>query len=669
MKKVTTMKRSLLCAAAVALAGPASAGGRLDTFKFTGQSTQFPGIEDVEIVPIFWDARCSNIVYTVDTIPAISFNNTTIPASVFAAEFQASFQSWNAIRTSFISMNVGQVRTIGNGNRRFDFINELTFETPAGSGFLASSPSTSLQEDATFAVGDDIDGDGDNDVFNPAAAGRNTCFDSDNDGDIEFPAGDYKAGTILDNDVQFNNRLAPGAVWELTPASTAAGQQSGIDIQAVAIHEFGHSHGLAHSLINQISDKDGTGSTMFPFIDIDDRFSEAGQRTLHTDDIAWSSFSYPEGSASAGPGALQTGDVAFSREYGLITGSYKRNGFGVLGGEVAAISNSSKRAVVEGYAGKARAFFDGVDVLVGPIANSVISDQYVIPVPKGPYRLRMEALDGDPAATGNISLTAQIGGINGQHVYGEGFFAGNKEAELESRPGKKATITVKEGRTSAGNNIITNRQVVLRNAGAFTNIGTGAAIGQLDVIYAERFSNTSVLAQLNAGATLTTALFRTGVFDASLIPAFKEAGVYLGRRSADGLNATLLEKLFADEEEAEDGPRDFIGQDGDLAPLFLKTEDDEDDEGDDDDDRRSSPRGMEALRARLAADPTLDIFAVLKAKNPAPVGDSGIPPLLGVQATAANAATGNSFLSTNGGPLTRRPSTNFIVELRFTPAN
>lgn len=415
------MKRILLGAAAFALAGPATAGGQLDTFKFTGQSTQLPGAEDVEIVPIFWDARCSSITYTVDTIPAIGKDGATIPASVFAPEFQASFQKWNEIRTSYISMNVGQTRTIGNGNRRFDFINELTFETPAGSGFLASSPSTSLQEDATFAVGDDIDGDGDSDVFNPATAGRNSCYDHDNDGDIEFPAGFYKAGTILDNDVQFNNRLAPGAVWELTPSSTlATDTQSGIDIQAVATHEFGHSHGLAHSLINQISNIDGTGSTMFPFIDIDDRLSEVAQRSLHTDDIAWSSYAYQEGSASSGPGALQAGDVAFSREYGLITGSYTRNGFGVLGGEVAAISNSSKRAVVEAYSGKARAFStNGFNVLVGPIANSIISDQYVIPVPKGPYRLRVEALDGDPAATGNISTTAQIGGILGQHVYGE----------------------------------------------------------------------------------------------------------------------------------------------------------------------------------------------------------------------------------------------------------
>ncbi len=642
------MKRILMCASALAIAATqAYAGGRLDTFKFTGESNFIPGFEDVEIVGIFWDDRCTNVSYTVDDIPAIGLGGTLIPASVWGPVMQTALESWNNIPTSYIEMNVvGDPVTLGNGVRRFDFINELTFETPVGSGFLASSPSISLQADATFVAGDDIDGDGDSDVFDTAATSVSTCHDFDSDGDIEFPAGDYLAGTILDNDVQYNNRLAPAIVWELEPTSTLAGApQRPTDIETVAVHEFGHSHGLAHSFINQISRNDGTGSTMFPFIDIDDRFSELGGRTLHDDDIAWSSFIYPEGRNASGPGAIQPGDVRFDRIYRIVSGSYTQDGFGVLGGNISATQvGNNGRTLVSAYSGTARAFSpDGVGVFVGDLTNSVISDQYVLPVPRGNYNLAMQALDGDPAATGNISITAQIGGILGQHGYPEEFRSSAPlENGFETNPAQSVPVNVRSGSVS-GVNVVTNVDVTLRNAGAITNIGTGAAIGVNDVIYAERFSNAGVLALLNGGATLTTATFRTGVFDASVVSSWKSAGVYVGRLNGDG-TASLVSPLFTQ--------ANFIGQDGDSTPLFLP----------------NAPTISSNARALLEADPTLDVFAVLEAKNDFPRADDPRPPLLGLQATAVGASSGQSFLSVNGGPLTVRTNGNWIVELNFTPA-
>src|SRR5262245_31096727 len=194
------MKKLIAMASMLAFAGQAHAGGRLDTFKFTGVST-VPGFEDVRIVPTFWDVRCSSVSYVVDDVPANAGRPEEISAMVIRREVQTAMNQWNQIPTSYISMNVVALKALNNGLPNFDFVNEVTFEAPFGSPFAGAAASHVLQRDMDFAVGDDMDEDGDSDVYDPAVAGRTSCFDFDRDGDIEFSAGSYKAGTILDSDV------------------------------------------------------------------------------------------------------------------------------------------------------------------------------------------------------------------------------------------------------------------------------------------------------------------------------------------------------------------------------------------------------------------------------------------------------------------------------------
>ena len=627
------MKRLIAIASMVLVAGQVFAGGRLESFKVTDGAT-IPGLTDVEVVGIFWDDRCVNVNYVVDNVPANAGLPNEISPQQIRTELQTSFNQWNQIPTSYINMNVVEIRTLNNGVPTIDFINELSFEAPAGAGFLASSPSVSLQTDMEMVVGDDIDGDGDSDVFDPKKAGRNTCFDADRDGDIEFPAGFYKAGTILENDVMFN----PEVAW-----STMPGSDDLSDIRATATHEFGHSHGLSHSMINQIANNDGSGSTMFPFININDAASEIAGRDLHSDDIAWSSFIYQEGTARTGPAALQRGDRAFRSEYGLIKGQVTQGGIGVAGASVTATSSSGDR-VVEGYSGTTKVFLDPVSaqlVVIDP-ATSIVNGNYVMPVPGrlGAYDIAIEALDGSPAAAGNISVTATIGEIFGQNLFAEEFRSiGKLESNIELLPGLSVPVLAASGAINSGVDIVTNDEVAFRNSGPVDFIGTGAAIGVNDVIYAERFTNTNVLTQLEAGSVITSVQFQTEVIDSSVVPKFKRAGLYLGRVNADGSATVDLKRPLLSKSN-------FVGQDDDLTPVFMF----------------SSPLQSLALRRQLKADPTLDVFAVLEANNEFESGASGLPPLLAVSLTTV---PGSSFFSTAGGPLAPF-NLGFAVELHFS---
>lgn len=618
------------------------AGGALESVDITGVGpSPIAGHRLVRVIGIRWDARSIPIQYrinnTLDPIP-----NPLGPAFLSVAQattaLQGSMDSWNNIPTSFIKMQI--VGTTNNpGLVGFNMINELSFRTAANFGAIASSPSTNLIQEETFVDGQLLDGDADPDV----SSAITTVQDVDNDGDLEFPAGVYKAGTILDNDVQFNTKASNGLRFTVDPAQFDAVSRS-VDLNCVALHEFGHSFGLSHVLNNQNSAADGDGSTMFPFITTTDPDAERQQGVLSADDIAYASFFYPEGTAASGPGALQSGDVPFASEYGLISGELRHGALNqpIAGGSVNAIDRSTNAIVASAFSGTTNLSFNPVNnglFFVPTVADAIPNGNYVIPVPKGNYSVNVEATDGSPVAAANISFTTQIGTFFGQHNFIEEFWNLNSEGAIERDPGDAKSVHVNAGQVNGGTNITTNSVIAINPFGVRTNIGfINPPAGGL--IYAVQFPASQISA-LNGGnpTNLQAGLFDTTNVNPSVPVVFARAWLAKGVINPD-TTATID---LANPLVTSLAP---IGQDTDFAPFYFK-----------------NPHDLsETVRLGIADGSIQNLFLVLQLP-PAPFpGVAAQPPLIFLSTQAP--ILGRSFLSTNGGlTFTRRNDLNFRFSL------
>jgi hypothetical protein len=311
------------------------------------------------------------------------------------------------------------------------------------------------------------------------------------------------------------------------------------------------------------------------------------------------------------------------------------------GGEVvaSAFSGTAQLVAIEGALSPAD---EGTQLFFPPDqAFGILDGDYAIPVPLGFYQVGLQALDGLPAAAGNISFTALIGNFFGQLDFEEEFWNGPGEDGSEDRPGLALPLLALPGFTLPGIDLVTNATDEQASFQTINASGFTAAPGGR--LYATRFPNAEVLARLTAGATLHTGTLATFVVDASVAPVFARASLAAGSLNPDGTASIDLAGPLRTQAS-------FAGQASDESPFYF-----------------ALPTLLSgAVETLLSADPATDLFLVLELPAGPFPGVSGIPPLIGLDTVGP--ISGNSFISNDGGATFNPvPTFDFAFTLVFTP--
>ena len=582
--KLSAMASSFIVSVlSLSLSHFALAGGELENFV----QLVNPADTTDEIIPydgrgIRWDKRClpTNFVLDSDSLPNAGTEDE-IDIDTVRNVITEAMQTWTDVPTSYIEPKIGEVRPIEGAGSGFDYVFTITFEETLPAG-VAEAPSVTLNLDRVMEPGEDLDQDGDSDVYDAELVGRTDCFDVDGDGDIEFSSGFYLGGTILDADISFN---AP-TNWTANPEDAGFSFDTfitSIEIFSVVIHELGHTLGLAHSAISARSETDGRNAIMFPILSPNPREAE-GARELSDDDIAWISFIYPEGSSDEGLAALQEGDIAFDQVFDIIEGTVMAAGSpNMLGHIIARGEGKNEGVTISGYSANppldGNRDFSGIDLVAEDVTAE--SARYFIPVPRGKYTLEIEEVDGVPIAPGQITIPALLASFfEGNQTISDNFFSGDFRDRLERETPFFATRDfprkVKSFRRSPAN--FNLPEVVRLGPDTFPTIGVvGDAFAGGWAI--RRFEREEVLQQLDAGNLLagtrifTRNQFLTTDLDRTSIPTFGAVKLAVGNLDEQGeLQLEFFEDIvdsFVGDEEDHTYIR-FSPSIGKLVEIYLE---------------------------------------------------------------------------------------------------
>jgi hypothetical protein len=667
------MKRTSLIGLAALLllcvsARPAPASAIIEALDLTGfRPSPIPGQVIAIVQKQFWDPRCSSVQYkvntTLDPIPN-PLGAPVISVADATPVLQRAAQAWTNIETSFIDLRV-EGTSNNPGAARFDQVNEIMFRTDPGSfvvlerGTYTRAEETSddilgegmmfirrtvLLADVTFSGGEDLDRDGDVDV----STATPICQDLDGDGDTEFPAGFYRAGTLFDTDIQFvtgaDTRGAggpPGVRFTVDPADIDDNPRS-VDLYAVALQTFGLAQSIGHSMINQKSDRDGSGSMMFPFIDTGSADAERAVQELDIEAISTASAIYPEGSAETGPAALQAGDVAFNQRYGVITGEIRmgERGQPLIGASVFAVDRTTGEMVTTTISGTSRwsTLPTGFGARFLDPAWHVMNGNYRLVVPPGIYEIGVEPTEDQPAGHRHFNVHTIEAFDLLLDRFNEEFYSGDKESALERQPNHRGVVVVRAGETVEGIDIVINETRDLANFGTYDS--TGFADAAPGTYYAVRFPVEQFL-QADAavgGGVLHGGAFLTAVKKTLDVPVFAEALLTTGRVNPDGTAVLDLEHPLAQQ-------KNFAGQEFDFTPFYFE-----------------NPVGLaQRIRTQIARGAIDNLFLVLRLPQDLESG-----PTIGLDGGGPNndqPIYGLSYTSTDGQRFVPSTTHNFMFKL------